>query len=154
MSAHELVLTRVVPVPRAAIYRAWTDPELLAAFFVPRPWSIAAVDIDPRPGGRWNTTMRSPEGEEFPNEGVYLELVPDTRIVFTDAYTEGWVPGAKPFFTGIIELSDEEGGTRYTARARHWTAEDMAEHEKMGFTEGWGVVLDQLVALIEERGLA
>lgn len=150
---HELVLSRVVPVPRSAIYKAWTTPEILMEFFVPKPWSMASVDMDPRPGGRWNSTMRNPEGEEFPNEGVYLELVPDERIVFTDAYSEGWVPSEKPFFTGIIELSDEDGGTRYTARARHWRAEDKESHEKMGFHEGWGQVLDQLVALIQERGM-
>jgi uncharacterized protein YndB with AHSA1/START domain len=149
----ELVLSRVVPVPRSAIYRAWTTPELVMEFFVPKPWSMAAVDMDPRPGGRWNSIMRDPDGKEYPNSGVYLELVPDARIVFTDAYTEGWVPSGKPFFTGIIELSDEDGGTRYTARARHWRAEDKAAHEKMGFHEGWGAVLDQLVALIQERGL-
>jgi uncharacterized protein YndB with AHSA1/START domain len=80
-------------------------------------------------------------------------VVPDQRLVFTDAYTEGWVPSAKPFFTGMIELSDEDGGTRYTARARHWKAEDKARHEAMGFHEGWSAVLDQLVALIRERGL-
>ncbi len=149
---HELVLSRVVPVPRAAIYRAWTTPEMLMEFFVPKPWTMAEVDIDPRPGGRWNSTMRSPEGEEFPNKGVFLELVPNERLVFTDAYSEGWVPAEKPFFTGIIELADVDGGTRYTARARHWRAEDMETHKSMGFHEGWGAVLDQLVALIEERG--
>jgi uncharacterized protein YndB with AHSA1/START domain len=150
---HELVLSRLVPVPRAAIYKAWTTPELLKEFFVPKPWSMASVDIDPRPGGRWNSTMRSPEGEEFPNTGVFLELVPNERLVFTDAYSEGWVPTEKPFFTGIIELSDEDGGTRYTARARHWRAEDMEAHSNMGFHDGWGTVLDQLVALIQERGI-
>ena len=149
----ELVLSRVVPVPRTAIYRAWTTPDLLREFFVPKPWTIAAVDIDPRPGGRCNVTMQSPEGEQMPNEGVYLELVPNERLVFTDAYTEGWVPTAKPFFTGILELSDEDGGTRYTARARHWRAEDKASHEAMGFHDGWGTVLDQLVEVIRERGL-
>lgn len=151
---HELVLERVVPVSRAALYRAWTTPELLKEFFAPKPWSVAMVDIDPKPGGRCNLTMRSPEGEDMPNAGVYLELVPDTRIVFTDAYTEGWVPTANPFFTAIIELADEDGGARYTARARHWRAEDMARHEAMGFQEGWATVLDQLVDMIRQRGLS
>lgn len=151
--AHELVLSRLVPVPRPAVYKAWTTPELLMEFFVPKPWTMAAVDIDPRPGGRWNSTMRDPEGREYPSKGVFLELVPDERLVFTDAYTEGWVPSGKPFFTGIIELSDEDGGTRYVARARHWRAEDMEEHVRMGFHEGWGAVVDQLVELIRARDI-
>ena len=91
--------------------------------------------------------MRSPEGEDFPNAGVYLEVVPERRLVFTDAYTEGWRPSEKPFFTAVIDLADEAGGTRYTATARHWTDAARAEHEKMGFHEGWGQCADQLEAL-------
>ena len=68
-------------------------------------------------------------------------------IVFTDAYTSAWVPSAKLFFTCILTFDDEAGKTRYTARARHWTAENCAAHEKMGFHEGWGVATDQLTAL-------
>jgi uncharacterized protein YndB with AHSA1/START domain len=67
--------------------------------------------------------------------------------VFTDAYSAGWVPADKPFFTGILTFEDEGGKTRYTARARHWTVEDCEQHEKMGFHEGWGIATDQLAAL-------
>ena len=91
--------------------------------------------------------FRGPDGEEFPNHGVYLEVVPGERLVFTDAFTAGWVPSAKPFMTGIISFADEQGGTRYTARVRHWSAEDRARHEEMGFHEGWGRAADQLAAV-------
>ena len=66
------------------------------------------------------------------------------RLVFTDAYTSAWVPSAKPFFTGILPFEDVAGQTRYAARACHWTAEDCASHEKMGFHAGWGTALGQL----------
>ena len=82
--------------------------------------------------------MRSPEGDEFPNRGVYLEVVPNERLVFTDAYTEAWLPSEKPFMTVILTFEDEGGETIYTARVRHWTEADRQEHEKMGFHEGWG----------------
>ena len=91
--------------------------------------------------------MEGPAGTRVPNRGVYLEFVPNERIVFTDAYTSAWVPSAKPFFTGILTFENEGGRTRYTARARHWTAEDCAAHEKMGFHEGWGQATDQLARL-------
>jgi uncharacterized protein YndB with AHSA1/START domain len=91
--------------------------------------------------------MRSPEGQDFPNPGVVLEVVPGERLVFTDAYTSAWVPSARPFMTAILTFADEMGGTRYVARARHWTAEARAEHEAMGFHEGWGQCADQLEAL-------
>ena len=67
--------------------------------------------------------MQAPDGTLIPNRGVYLEVVMNERLVFTDAYTSAWVPAAKPFFTGILTFEDEAGQTRYTARARHWNAE-------------------------------
>ena len=109
--------------------------------------AVIAAEVDPRPGGSSLITMQGPDGTQVPNRGVYLEVVPNERIVFTDAYTAAWVPSAKPFFTGILTFEDEGGRTRYTARARHWSAEDCAAHAKMGFHEGWGVATDQLAAL-------
>lgn len=140
----ELVLTRLIDAPRDKVWRCWTEPELLKQWFVPRPWTIAAVDIDVRPGGRSNVIMRDPEGTEYPNSGVYLEVVPAEKLVFTDAFTAGWQPSEKPFFVAVLTFEDEGGKTRYTALARHWTVEDREAHEKMGFHEGWGQCADQL----------
>jgi uncharacterized protein YndB with AHSA1/START domain len=145
--ARDLVLTRLLQAPRAAVWRCWTEPELLKQWFAPKPWTTPDVALDLRPGGGSRFVMRSPEGQDFPNDGVYLEVVPERRLVFTDAYTQGWKPSEKPFFTGVIELGDEAGGTRYTATARHWTAEARDEHARMGFHEGWGQCADQLEAL-------
>lgn len=144
----ELVLTRIIDAPREKLFRAWTDPQLLKQWFVPRPWTIASAEVDVRPGGSSLIVMRDPEGNDHPNRGVYLEVVENERLVFTDAYTRAWEPSEKPFFTGIITFEDEGGKTRYTARARHWTAADREVHEKMGFHEGWGQCADQLAALV------
>jgi uncharacterized protein YndB with AHSA1/START domain len=143
----ELVLSRIIDAPREKVWRCWTDPELLKQWFVPKPWTIAAVDVDVRPGGRSNITMRDPEGNDYPNAGVYLEVVPNEKLVFTDAFTEGWKTPEKPFFVGVLTFEDEGGKTRYTARARHWKMEDKEAHEKMGFHEGWGQCADQLEEL-------
>ncbi len=144
----ELSITRLVDAPRERIYEAWTDPELLRQWFVPKPWGVATLELDVRPGGVFSTTMLSPEGQEFPNVGVFLEVLPNERIVTTDAFGPGWVPKADPFMVAVITLEDENGKTRYTARARHWTAEAKARHEAMGFHEGWNKALDQLVELV------
>ena len=61
--------------------------------------------------------------------------------------SSAWEPSEKPFMTVIITFADEAGGTRYTARARHWSVADREAHEKMGFHEGWGIAADQLAAL-------
>ncbi|MET0743143.1 MAG: SRPBCC family protein [Microvirga sp.] len=145
--SRELVLTRLIDAPRETLYRAWTDPDLLKQWFAPLPWTTTRAELDLRPGGGNLIVMRSPEGEEFPNRGIYLEVVENERIVFTDAYTSAWEPSAKPFMTAIITFEDEGGKTRYTARALHWTAEDRQAHEAMGFHEGWGRCADQLAAL-------
>lgn len=143
----ELVLTRLMDVPREKIYRCWTEPELLKQWFAPRPYTTPVAELDVRPGGATYIVMRSPEGQDMPMRGVYLEVVPNERLVFTDAFTRAWEPSEKPFFTGILTLAEEGGKTRYTARARHWTREDCEAHEKMGFHEGWGQCADQLAAL-------
>lgn len=143
----ELSLTRLIDAPRASIYRCWTEPSLLKRWFAPKPFVTPFAELDVRAGGYSTITMRSPDGAECPANGVYLEVVPNQRLVSTDAFTRAWEPSAKPFLTIIIDLADEAGKTRYTARARHWSIEDRKEHEKMGFHEGWGICTDQLAAL-------
>lgn len=147
----ELVLVREYDAPREKIFRAWTDPELLKQWFVPKPWTISVAEIDVRAGGSSLIVMNGPNGEEFPNRGVYLEVIPNEKLVFTDAYVSAWVPSEKPFMTAVVLLEDIGGGrTRYTAKALHWTEEDKKTHEKMGFHEGWGKVADQLAELLPD----
>ena len=146
-AGYELVLSRLIDAPREKLFRAWTEPELLKQWFVPKPWTLAAVEVDVRAGGSSRIVMRDPEGNEYPNQGVYLEVVKNEKIVFTDAYTSAWVPSAKPFFTAIVTFENEGGKTRYTARARHWTSAYRDQHEQMGFHEGWGQCADQLAEL-------
>lgn len=147
-SDRELVLTRVIDAPRAKLYRAWTDPELLKQWFAPRPYTTPVAELDVRPGGTNLIVMRDPEGKDHPNRGVYLEVVENERLVFTDAYTRAWEPSPKPFMTVILTFEDVGGKTRYTARVRHWTVADRETHEKMGFHGGWGLCTDQLAALV------
>jgi uncharacterized protein YndB with AHSA1/START domain len=101
-----------------------------------------------RPGGANLVVMRSPDGNDMPNRGVYLEVVENERLVVTDAYVEAWQPSAKPFMTLILTFEDEGGKTRYTARVRHWSVADREAHKKMGFHTGWGICTDQLEALV------
>jgi len=84
----------------------------------------------------------------MPQPGVYLEVVPNRKIVATDAYVRAWVPAAKPFMTLVLTFDDAgQGGTLYTARALHWNEADRPQHEQMGFRVGWGIATDQLAEL-------
>lgn len=144
-SDRELVLTRIIDVPAEKLFRAWTTPELMKQWFAPKPFTTPVVENDLRPGGSCLVVMRDPDGNDYPNPGVYLEIVPNQKIVFTDAFAEGWVPAGKPFMTATIAFEDlGDGKTRYVATARHWSVEDRETHEKMGFHEGWGICADQL----------
>ena len=143
----DLVLERTVDVPPELVWKAWTTPEHICKWFTPKPWTTTSCEIDLRPGGAFKAIMCSPEGKEFPNVGCYLEIVPNRRLVFTDALLPGFRPSANPFFTAVIEIEPEGKGTRYRATAVHRDEEARKKHEEMGFHTGWGAALDQLVAL-------
>jgi uncharacterized protein YndB with AHSA1/START domain len=143
----ELVLTRLIDAPREKLYRCWTEPALMKQWFAPKPYETPVVEVDVRPGGANLIVMRGPDGQEMPNRGLYLDVVPNERLVFTDAFTEAWQPSAKPFMTVILTFEPQGAETLYTARVRHWTVEDREAHEKMGFHQGWGICTDQLAAL-------
>lgn len=148
---HDLELTRVVDVPPDRVWEAWTTPELLTQWFAPKPYETPHCEIDLRPGGIFHTVMRSPDGEEFDGAGCYLEVVPNERLVWTSALGPGYRPqsGDMPF-TAIIELTPTgDGGTRYRAIAMHQNADDREQHAEMGFADGWGAALDQLVELVK-----
>lgn len=147
-SDRELVLCRLIPAPRERVFEAWTNPELMKKWFAPLPWTTPVVETDVRPGGSSLVVMRGPDGTEFPNRGVYLEVVKNEKLVFTDAYTQAWQPSEKPFMTVTLTFEDVGGQTRYTARVQHWSVADREAHEKMGFHPGWGQCTEQLAALL------
>ncbi|GAA3870746.1 SRPBCC family protein [Celeribacter arenosi] len=141
----DLSFTRRLPVPRNLVWECWTTPTHIPNFFIPEPHKVTACEIDLRVGGRFDTTF-DVDGNIVENKGVYLDIEPERRLVFTDAYTEGWKPSPDPFMTAMILLDDAaDGGTTYTAVARHRSAEAAQTHENMGFFDGWGTVVDQLV---------
>lgn len=130
--------------PAPPVWECWTQPQHIPHFFVPRPHKVTSCDIGLRVGGRFNTTF-DVDGTIMENKGVWLELVKDEKLVFTDTYTEDWKPKPDPFMTAILLLADTaDGRTEYTAIARHRTSETAEQHKQMGFYEGWGTVVDQL----------
>jgi uncharacterized protein YndB with AHSA1/START domain len=147
---HDYVLeiVRLLDAPREKVFRCWAEAELLKQWFAPSPWTTSVLAWDFRPGGGSNVVMQSPEGEEFPNPGLFLAIEPNRRIVFTDAFAPGWKPAGQPFFVGEVTFEDAPGGkTKYRARAQHWTEAAMQQHEKMGFKDGWSVCAGQLEQL-------
>ena len=154
----DLVLERFIDVKPDLVWAAYTTPELLMQWFCPRPWSVTACTIDLWPGGQFASTFRSPEGDEFPNVGCYLEVVPKQRLVWTDALHPGFRPASAAItgadgllFTAAITLAPEGSGTRYTAHAMHGDGASQKKHDAMGFYNGWGTALDQLAELMKGK---
>lgn len=145
----DLSVTRLIDADVETVWNIATTR--MAEWWCPKPWTIELVEQDWRPGGRSAMVMHGPNGEKMPQEGVFLEVTPNHRFVFTDAISTGWRP-RNAFMIGIMEFSAENGGTRYTATARHWTREARDQHETMGFEQGWNAVAAQLADLAEGKG--
>jgi uncharacterized protein YndB with AHSA1/START domain len=142
---HVLTVERLMAAPVSALWHAYTHH--LPEWFCPPPWRAEVVEMDLRAGGRAAVTMHGPAGEAVLNDGVYLEVVPERRIVFTDAFRTGWRPAGQPFMVGSFEFEPDGERTLYRGTARHWSAEAKAQHEAMGFTGGWGKVAEQWEAV-------
>jgi len=98
--------------------------------------------------------MRSPEGNEFDNVGCYLEVVPNEKLSWTSVLGPDYRPiTADPDelqLTAVIELQPNgKGGTRYRAVAIHRDVAHCKRHEEMGFEQGWGIALDQLIEVVK-----
>jgi len=142
----ELAVERHIDAPPSTVFKVWT--ERLAEWWAPKPFTTRIIEQDLRPGGRTALVMIGPDGETPPMEGVFLEVIPHQSIVFTNAFTAGWIPN-EPFMVAFFTFTPEGAGTRYRAGARHWDEDKMKRHEAMGFTSGWTAVAGQLAELAE-----
>jgi uncharacterized protein YndB with AHSA1/START domain len=149
----DLIITRTLRAPRAALWRAWTEPALLKEWWCPKPWTTEVIALDVRPGGAFHTTMRGPDGGVSDNPGSFLEVVPQSRLVFTSLLTAGWRPH-KPWmsFTAIITMADEGAGSRYVAQVMHLDDATREQHLQMGFFEGWNTAINQLEEFAAQLG--
>jgi uncharacterized protein YndB with AHSA1/START domain len=144
----ELVIAHLMEATPDQLFKAWTTPELYPEWFCPKPWRAEVTRMDLRPGGASDMMMYGPDGESFPNGGVYLEIDPGKKLVFTDAFSEGWIPNPDAMMTAVLTFEAQpDGRTLYTARVGHPSLEKKADHEARGFHQGWGVVAEQLEAL-------
>jgi uncharacterized protein YndB with AHSA1/START domain len=146
----DLVLERIVAVSPERVWAAWTRPEHVVKWFTPAPWTTPECEIDLRPGGIFRTVMRSPEGQLYPHVGCWLEIVPNRKLVWTDALEPGFRPTSHETelgfrMTASILIEPHGTGTKYTAIAMHKDQESRDKHDSMGFQDGWGAALDQLV---------
>ena len=147
----DLTVARIIKAPRAAVWRAWTDPASFEQWWIPAPAKCKVVEMDLRPGGGFVTRMSENGGDFTPHlSGCFLAVDALERIVFTNALVGGWRPAEQPFMTAIITLKDHPAGTDYAAHAMHKNNADKKMHADLGFHDGWGTVVEQLARLVEQ----
>ena len=144
--AYELSVTRLIDAPPEKVWDVLVNRT--NEWWCPTPWRAEVDWGQRRPGTAVQTVMYGPDGEVNEHPGFMLAWDEGRRVATTDAIERDLQPGG-PFMLGIWEVAPEGNGTRYTARARHWTSESMLHHKEMGFEQGWGICADQLKALCE-----
>lgn len=148
-SDREIVTTRVIDAPRARVFEAFSDPDHLVHWWGPKGFTNTFEELDLRPGGAWRFVMHGPNGADYRNESVFVEVVPPERLVFDHV--------SGPRFRMTITLAEEAGRTRLVWRMRFATAGD---YEKVkGFApEANEQNLDkleaQLATMTGEKGAA
>lgn len=141
----EFTITRLFDAPRELVFRAWTDPAHLAAWFGPRGTRtpLSSIEVDLRPGGRWRACMvREDNGAEFPSGGVYREIVEPERLVFTWALDDR---GSESLVT--ITFADHGGKTEMTFHQAGFPDEG----ERTGVEEGWVSAFEKLTEHVNDK---
>ncbi len=145
---NDLKISRVLRVPRSAVWQAWSDPNQFEKWWTPSPVKTVLKKFELHPGGAFHAIMTLPDGSEMDEgEGCFLEVIPEQKVVFTDALSGGWRPNEKSFFSAIITMEEHVDGTHYTTTALHKNDADKKKHEEMGFLDGWGTCISQLEML-------
>jgi uncharacterized protein YndB with AHSA1/START domain len=138
-----LKLSRVLHARRETVFRAWCDAEHVKRWFSPETFTVPAAKVEPRIGGAFELSMRSPAGEEHQIRGSFVEFVPDTRLVIDMAVSDsaGW-----PLFKALteIDLADTLGGTRMDVTQTYALVDPSKAWMIQGAPQGWASTLDKL----------
>jgi uncharacterized protein YndB with AHSA1/START domain len=147
-----VVLTRILDAPPRLVYAAWTQPQHLGWFLNPDNPSDAPIEVDLRVGGTWRLEMVINDDLRYFTGGVYRELVPDERIVFTFGAVGGWpeLDGAAADDAPVVAVTLRElaGSTEMTLQMdfpSHLSDEDVKQWLDLGMEDGWRQTIDRFV---------
>jgi uncharacterized protein YndB with AHSA1/START domain len=142
----EIRVTRVFDAPRDLVFKACTDPNLLARWWGPRRYTTTVDKMEVKPGGMWRFVQKDPAGNEFAFRGVYHEVTAPRRTVQTFEF-EG-VPGHVLLDTATFE--DFDGKTKLTQQSVFQSVEDRDGMVQSGMEEGSTESMDRLAELLAE----
>lgn len=143
VATREITVSRTFAAPRALVFSMFTDPKHLAAWWGPHGFTNPVCEADARPGGRILIHMRAPDGNVHPMGGIFHEVKPHDRIVFTSFVD---MPDGKRVLEGYnrVTFEDQRGGTKVTVHARAEGYVDFAAQMLRGMEAGWSQSLDKL----------
>ena len=147
-SDREIVITRIFNAPRELVFKAWTEAKHIEQWWGPEGFTTRVTEMDLRPGGQWCYVMISPDGTEYPAQGVFREIVPPERLVTSDEFGEGIEKvldvDLPQGMVMTVLFEDLDGKTKLTIQIVHESADDRRKHEEMGVVPGWNSSLDCL----------
>ena len=151
-TAREIVLTRTFDAPRRLVFDAWTKPELLKRWYGARGWNLVECEVDLRVGGTWRFVSRGPDGTEMGQGGVYREVVPPERLVYTEAFVDQSYPGESLNAHVFVERN-EKTTTTSTLLYPSRVARDIVINYPMarGVSEGYARLAELLAEMLTSR---
>lgn len=148
----DVVLERFIDAPRHLVWEALTKPEHLKEWYMPKAWGgVAHCELDVRPGGIFSIDITSADGQEFPNLGCFLEVMPMERLSWTSMLFPGYRPAVFDDIpiTAIVTMETVGAGTRYVFTALHRDEADCEKNKASGWQQGTEIALDQFVAHVK-----
>jgi len=148
----DFVLERFIDAPKHLVWEALTKPEHLKEWYMPKSWgAVASCELDVRPGGIFSIDIASAEGQEFPNLGCFLEVIPMERLSWTSMLIPGYRPAVFDDIpiTAIVAMETVGTGTRYVFTALHRDEADFEKNKASGWQQGTEIALDQFVAHVK-----
>jgi uncharacterized protein YndB with AHSA1/START domain len=152
----DVLIIRVLDAPRELVWKAWTDPEHFKNWWGPKDYTCPFCEMDLRVGGKYLNCMRSPKGRDYWSTGVYREIIPMERLVFTDCFADekgnvvhathyGLSPDFPLEMLVIVTLEDQGGKTKMTLQHIGLPAGSEGE----GAEQGWSESFDKLAETFE-----
>jgi uncharacterized protein YndB with AHSA1/START domain len=146
----EATITRTFDAPRELVFKAWTDPQHVAQWWGPKYFSNTVCELDARPGGAIRIHMRGPDGTVYPMKGVFREVVPPERLVFTSSTFENEEGNPQLEATHTVTFEDQGGKTKLTLHAVITKAGPGTEMALSGMEVGWNQSFDKLAELLSK----
>ncbi len=143
-----ILITREFAAPRHLVWRAWTEPELIARWWAGERGRVTSVEVDLRAGGRWRYAMATDDGSEVGFHGEYREVEAPGRLVYTEVF-EG-APDSEALDT--VSITERDGRSTVTVLVEHSSREHRDAHLESGMEGGLQEALDALERVAVELG--